>query len=107
MVIFSSILIPDSSSTWAPLFTCTTEHFFWIPVKADILHRSSIFLQHTVQLIIIIIIIIVIIIVINNNNNNNIIIIIIIIIIISSSSSSSSIIIIQIWANNLLFNFVL
>ena len=28
-VVVSSILIPDSSSTWAPLFTCTTEHFFW------------------------------------------------------------------------------
>ena len=29
MVVFSSILIPDPSSTWAFLFTCTTEHFFW------------------------------------------------------------------------------
>ena len=29
MVVVPSILIPDSSSTWAPLFTCATEHFFW------------------------------------------------------------------------------
>ena len=29
MVVVSSILILDLSSTWAPLVTCTTEHFFW------------------------------------------------------------------------------
>ena len=50
MVVVSSILIPDSSSTWAPLFTCTTEHFFFIPVEADVLHRSSSLFQHSVQL---------------------------------------------------------
>ena len=36
MVVVSSILMPDSSSTWAPLFTCTTEHFFgfqWRPIS--------------------------------------------------------------------------